>query len=120
MVCEVLVEIKAKNIDKTFTYHIPDSLSNDISVGKRVLVPFGNRKIEGFVLNILDHMELNYPLKDVVEVIDEEPVLNSELLELGKFISKKTLCNLINCYQVMLPTALKARKGLEVPKKKKY
>ena len=119
MVCEVLVEIKAKNIDKTFTYHIPDSLCNDISIGKRVLVPFGNRKIEGFVLNILEYMELNYPLKDVVEVIDNEPVLNSELLEIGKFISKKTLCNLINCYQVMLPTALKARKGLEVPKKYK-
>lgn len=117
MVCEVLVEISAKNIDKTFTYRIPEKLNKSIMVGQRVLVPFGPRKIEGFVLNIIDYMELSYSLKDVIEVIDDEPVLNDELLELGKFISRKTLCNLITCYQMMLPKALKARNGVVVSKK---
>ena len=50
MVADVLVEIKAKQIDQTFTYNIPSYLKGIIKVGARVLVPFGNRKIEGFVL----------------------------------------------------------------------
>ena len=42
-------------------------------------------------------------LKDVYEVIDEEPVLNKELIEIGQFISKKTLCNLLKlCYNVVI------------------
>lgn len=116
MVCEVLAELKAKSIDKTFTYNIPSNLLPLVAVGKRVLVPFGNRKLEGFVLSISDE-EVSYKVKDILDVIDLEPVLNEELLELGKFISKKTLCNLIGCYQAMLPTALKVHVGKEISKK---
>ena len=50
-------------------------------------------------------------------VLDKEPVLNSEMLELGSYISKKTLCNLISAYQTMLPAALKAHKDFIVNKK---
>ena len=50
MTAQVLVEIKAKSIDKTFTYNIPKYLESEVMVGKRVLVPFGRQKIEGFVL----------------------------------------------------------------------
>ena len=49
MYAEVLVEIKAKNLDKTFTYQIGDL---NVLKGMRVLVPFGKLKLEGFVLNI--------------------------------------------------------------------
>lgn len=117
MYAEVLVELKAKNIDKTFTYIIPSNLINSISVGKRVYVPFGNTKLEGFVLKIVDSIDASYTLKEIIEVIDENPVLNDEMLELGKYISKKTLCNLINAYQTMLPAALKAHNNFIVNKK---
>ena len=52
MYADVLVELKAKQIDRTFTYLIPYNLVNEVKVGKRVLVPFGKQKLEGFVLNI--------------------------------------------------------------------
>lgn len=117
MNCEVLVELKSKNIDKTFTYSIPTNLTDLVKVGARVLVPFGKQKLEGFVLKINKENNFDYDLKDILEVIDLEPVLNSELLELGKYISKKTLCNLITAYQAMLPTALKAKNGKVVSKK---
>lgn len=117
MICEVLVEISHENIDKTFTYHIPEYLTKKVEVGERVLVPFGNRKLEGFVLEIKKFENINYSLKDITEVIDEEPVLNEEILELGKFISRKTLCNLITAYQAMLPTALKVHIGKQIHKK---
>lgn len=117
MYADILVELKAKGIDKTFTYLIPDTLKNKVSIGKRVLVPFGKQKLEGFVLNIYNQKDIDYELKEIIEVIDENPVLNKEMLELGKYISKKTLCNLISAYQTMLPAALKAHKDFIVNKK---
>lgn len=117
MYVDVLVELKAKQIDKTFTYLIPDKLKENVSIGKRVLVPFGKQKLEGFVLNIEDNKDTDYELKEIISVIDNEPVLNSEMLELGKYISNKTLCNLISAYQTMLPAALKAHKDFNVNKK---
>ncbi|MFA5604084.1 MAG: primosomal protein N' [Bacilli bacterium] len=118
MVVEVLVEIKAKRIDKTFTYSVPANLVAEIAIGKRVLVPFNNRMLEGFVLKINDNNEsYDYELKEIVSVVDKYPVLNNELIKLGKYISEKTLSTLIAAYQTMLPTALNAKKGLVVNKK---
>lgn len=116
MVADVLVELKAKQIVQTFTYKIPDNLLKQICVGKRVLVPFGKQTLEGFVLNV-EVRNVDFKLKSIIEIIDEEAILNKELLDLGKYISKKTLCNLISSYQAMLPTALKAKHGFEVSKK---
>ena len=117
MYCDVLVELKAKNIDKTFTYSIPEKLKSVVMVGIRVLVPFGKQKLEGFVLSIYSKREVEYEIKDIIECIDIEPVLNEEMLELGKYISKKTLCTLISAYQTMLPAALKAHNNFKVNKK---
>ena len=117
MQAEVLVELKAKNIDKTFSYNIPDNLKEEVKIGIRVTVPFGKQILEGFVLNIKKIEDLDYKLKDIISVIDKEPILNEELLLLGKYISKKTVCNLICAFQTMLPSALKAKKGFEVPKR---
>jgi primosomal protein N' (replication factor Y) len=93
MVAKVLVEIKAGRIDKTFTYSIPKTLEDKIKVGIRVLVPFGRQMVEGFVLEISDNKDIDYEIKDINDVIDDEPVINSEMLELGKFISKNTFTN---------------------------
>jgi len=117
MFASILVELKIKKIDQTFTYIIPDKLINQVEIGKRVIVPFGNQKLEGFVLKISKENNDDFKLKEIIDVIDEYPVLNEEMLELGRYISKKTICNLINCYQTMLPAALKAKEGFIVNKK---
>src|SRR5574344_2721557 len=117
MTAEVLVEIKAQGIDKTFTYNIPDSFKDTVKVGIRVLVPFGKQKLEGFVLSVGQNKQFDYEIKDIIDTVDNEPVLNNEMLELGKYISKKTLCNLISAYQTMLPKALKAKHNSTVNKK---
>ena len=49
MYADVLIEYNAKAIDQTFTYIIPDTLKKDLKVGMKVLVPFGNKIINGFV-----------------------------------------------------------------------
>ncbi|MBQ2946682.1 MAG: primosomal protein N' [Bacilli bacterium] len=117
MYADVLVELKAKRIDKTFTYLIPNYLIDKVKVGIRVLIPFGKQTLEGFVLNIEENKDIDYKLKEIIDIVDEDPVLNEEMLELGKYISLKTLCNLIQAYQTMLPAALKAHKNFNVNKK---
>ncbi|MBQ9072706.1 MAG: primosomal protein N' [Bacilli bacterium] len=117
MYIDVLVELKTQKIDKTFTYLVPINLIDKIEIGKRVLVPFGKQKLEGFILNKKEKVEVDYKIKEILEIVDENPVLNEELLELGKYISTKTLCNLISAYQTMLPAALKAHKDFIVNKK---
>lgn len=115
MIASVLVELSNKNIDKPFDYIVPEHLINQIQIGKRVKVPFNNQTLEGFVLALKQGN--NIELKAVVEVVDEDVVLNDELLELGKFISKKYLSTLISSYQVMLPKALKAKNKSKINKK---
>ena len=114
MYIKVLVELSAFNIDKTFTYHVSDTLIDKIKIGIRVLVPFNNQKLEGFVLEIVDDVNEDYEIKDIIDVIDSEVILTNELLELGKFVSSITLSTLISSYQVMLPKALKAKNGSKV------
>ena len=116
MKIDVIIEIKAKGINQTFTYLVPDKYKDKIKVGIRVLVPFGRLKLEGFVLGF-NNNETNYELKSIIDIIDEEPILTKEMLELGKYISNKTLCNLISAYQTMLPRALKAKNGFNINKK---
>lgn len=118
MYIQVLVEITNKKLDKTFTYHVCDEYSSYIKRGIRVEVPFQNRTLEGFVLNILDEKPIGeYAIKDIVRVIDEDVILTDELFELGKYLKTLTLSSLMSCYQVMLPKALKAKHGTNVTKK---
>lgn len=116
MQAQILVEIKSKSIDKTFTYNIPSSLESCVRVGIRVLVPFGNRKIEGFVMEVGNY-NTDYKIKNIISVVDVEEVLTKELIEIGKYMSKKTLSSLISCYQTMLPKALKASYKTNINKK---
>lgn len=117
MIIEVLVELSHRNIDKTFDYLVPIELEEKIKVGIRVLVPFGNQKLEGFVLKIKNKNDSNIDLKEIIDVVDDEVILNEELLKLGKYISDSTLSTLISSYQVMLPKALKAKKNVKISKK---
>lgn len=107
MYVKVLIETRVKSNDMTFTYHVPSNVEDNLLIGKRVLVPFSNRMVEGFVLGY-DAKTDDYEIKDIIKIIDDEPVLNDELIILGIYMSKKYLCPLINCYQSMLPKALKA------------
>ena len=114
MVCDVIVELAHVFIDKTFTYKVPDSFTY-LKVGMRVRVPFGKQELEGFVLKIyFSEME---DLKDIISVVDTYPVLNDELIELGRYVKDTTLCSLMCAYQSMLPLALKAKNKVNLNKK---
>lgn len=115
MIIGVLVELSNKNIDRVFDYSVPDCFLDKIKLGIRVKVPFGKMELEGFVVEIKGSSDVE--IKDILDVIDDEAILNSELLELGKKMQEDTLATLISCYQIMLPKALKAKNGQVINKK---
>ena len=117
MYIDVLLELKNKQTDQTYTYHVPKYLEEKISVGKRVKVSFNNRDLEGFVLDIYNECAKEFKILDIKSVVDEEIVLNEELLKIGKFIKDTYLCSLSSAYQVMLPKALKASSKTNINKK---
>ena len=96
MYVNVLVEIGAKSVDREFVYFVPESLQNQIQIGIRVKVSFGKQTIEGFVISIFNDYHDDMSLKPIIEVIDPEPILNKEMIYLGKQIKETTLCSLIS------------------------
>ena len=114
MTVNVLVELSNRNIDKYFTYNVPENLEDKIKVGIRVKVPFGKQTLEGFVMEINNKTDME--LKDILEIVDKDIILNDELISLGKYIKEKTLCTLISAYQAMLPKALKAQNKTNINK----
>ena len=107
MLVSVLVEIKSLN-EKTFTYSVPTNLIPKAKLGVRVSVPFGSRSLNGLIIGYEKNSD--YETKDIIDVLDEKPILNEELIELGKIMSEKYICSLMSCYQCMLPSALKFNK----------
>lgn len=114
MQADILTEVSSK-INKTFTYNVPSNMYP--LVGMRALIPFGKRNVEGFIMNVHDDIDLDYEIKDIISLIDEKPVINDEMMRLGKYISEKTLSPLTLSYQTMLPSALKAKEKMHINKK---
>ncbi|EGO8137731.1 primosomal protein N' [Enterococcus faecalis] len=114
-VAKVIVDVPTMQTDQPFTYLVPENLNEQLAVGMRVEVPFGNgnRHVQGFVLAIepmaamvLD--ETNVQLKELVAVLDLKPVLNTEMLALADYMKEKTFAFKIICLQTMLPSVMRA------------
>jgi len=116
MLASVLIEYSVKNLNKVFDYKIPSFILN-LKVGHKVIVPFASKKVEGFVLSIHDKVDNSLEYREIISIVEEDFYLNDELLKLGKYMSKTLVCNLISCYQAMLPKALKASLKTNINKK---
>ncbi|MCG5103541.1 primosomal protein N' [Oceanobacillus alkalisoli] len=112
-VAKVIVDVPSAAIDQTFDYEIPDRYTQVLTPGMRVIVPFGPRKIMGFVVEITDTSSFT-KLKPIEEVLDVVPVLTKELLDLGKWLAHHTLSLSIVALQVMLPQVLKSKYKKEI------
>lgn len=110
MIAEVIVDVAAHPIDRPFDYAVPKELEVLVEPGMRVKVPFGNRKVLGFVTDIKETSEFDPSrLKPIHELMDVVPVLNDELLAMAKWMKKQTVCFEIDALQVMIPSALRAK-----------
>jgi primosomal protein N' (replication factor Y) len=105
--CDVSLPVP---LDQAFTYSLPLTLQHRVKAGARVLVPFGTRKLTGVVLSAHDG-PVDGPVREALRLIDPEPVLDSELLALGKWISGYYCAPLGEVLRSMLPLASDIRSG---------
>ncbi|MGX4763312.1 primosomal protein N' [Holzapfeliella sp. JNUCC 72] len=105
---DVIVDVATQDTNKTFQYQIPNQLVDLVEEGSRVEVPFGRRKIQGFVVNIKSQSSFSGKMKNLLSVIDEFPPLNQELLTLSDQLAKHLFTYRISVIQTMLPNVLKA------------
>lgn len=106
-IAQVHVNIPTKAINKAFSYLLPLNLQY-LDVGWRVLVPFGNRKIEGFILKTeMSHAE---GLKSVIEPLDDLPWFDENMLKTSEWMSRYYLCSLSEAMRLFIPgkTGLKS------------
>ncbi len=102
---QVIVNNKASQVDKPFTYLIDGDLIGVVKEGMRVIVPFGigNKMIKGIVIKIEDFFKEDYKLKRIIDVLDDKPLISKELIELSLWISKNYLSSYIDAFQPVLP-----------------
>lgn len=117
-IAQVIVDVPAKAMNQTFDYKVPEKFYGVIKRGMRVIIPFGPRKITGFVINLTDHSPID-SLKEVIDILDMTPVLTDELIELGKWMAEDTLCLYITAFQAMLPQVLKSTYKKEIVRHEK-
>jgi primosomal protein N' (replication factor Y) len=87
---------------KTFTYSVPGEMKEELAIGKRVLVPFGKRKVTGYVTEIKDLSERE-DLKDIIEILDKKPLFTKEDLKFYRWVSSYYMHPLGKSLREILP-----------------
>ncbi|NIQ14730.1 MAG: DEAD/DEAH box helicase family protein, partial [Candidatus Dadabacteria bacterium] len=72
--------------NETFVYSVPRKFEDGIEVGKRVFVPFGNRKAIGYIVG-KGKKSQDFEVKEIIDILDENPLFNKKKLEFFKWIS---------------------------------
>lgn len=111
----VAVSNTSYGYDRRYKYLIPFDMAGSVFAGCRVLVPFGkgNKKRIGVVLSIVpweelsaDDKEKSHLFKPIRSVIDKEPLLNAEMLDMLLWIRETTLCTYFEAFRTLIPIGL--------------
>ena len=119
MVAQVIVDVVHTNVARPFSYLVPEGA--EISVGARVSVPLGRRRVDGIVVELLDAPPDGLPLeklRPVGAMLDDCPALLPALLDLARELSAQAHCPLAETLRLMLPAAM--RTGRVKRKKELY
>ena len=107
-------------LDGVFTYSVPTSEEGRVKVGLRVLVPLGRIKTYvGIISNIHNQSPEGYQTKDILQVIDSDPILLDSQLRLWQWIADYYMSPIGEVYKAALPSGLKAEDGYK-PKTELY
>lgn len=108
MIAEVIINRNAKSLNRTFDYHIPSEWEDIISVGTKVLIPFGRQKEleEGFVVGLKDKSD--FPTKDIAKL---EECLQEKQIELARWMAKRYFCQVSECIKLMQTPGTRGKKS---------
>jgi primosomal protein N' (replication factor Y) len=104
--CDVALAVP---LDMVFTYAIPPGL--EPVVGGRVLVPFRQQRLSGIVVELHDRPP-QIKIKKVIEALDVAPVLDEQLLKLGKWIADYYLAPVGEVFRTMLPLSAEFKRSI--------
>jgi len=107
--CDVALPVP---LDMPFTYAIPPGM--EPVVGGRILVPFRQQRMSGIVVELHDRtpQTTSVKIKNVIEALDLAPVLDDQLLKLGKWISDYYLAPLGEVFRTMLPLSAEFKRSV--------
>jgi len=118
MVAEVVLRECVWNTNKPYDYIVPEELAEKVKVGQYVRVPFGkgNRACVSLVLKLKDGPGQEagasaFRLKAIQSIVEEEPVLNAEQLEILHFLVKRYASTYGSAMQQMVPALVTKRTG---------
>ena len=99
-------------LDGFFTYSVPSSAEEQVEAGKRVLVPFGrNKTYVGIIASIHNQQPEGYQTKDILQVLDSNPILLDSQFRLWQWIADYYMSPIGEVYKAALPAGLKAEDG---------
>ena len=115
---EVIINSEALEIDRPFTYKVPEEFNNEIKIGQIVKVPFGkgNKTSEGFILNLKNDDNIKFKIKNIAAILVKDPVIDEDDINLIEFLREKTLCKYIDAFRLLIPVGI--MKGAKAKKKK--
>src|SRR5712672_4132193 len=104
--CDVAVPVP---LDMAFTYRVPGEATP--VVGGRVLVPFRQQRMTGIVVELHDRKP-SVKTKNVLCRLDRSPVLDDQLLRLGRWIANYYLAPLGEVFRTMLPLSAEFKRAI--------
>lgn len=115
MFAEIIVDISNSEVDRIFDYSIQHS--DAIKIGSRVLIPFGKRTIEGYVINIKSSSDVpTDKLKEVIKVLDDYPVITEEMMLLMQYMCKQYHLRIVDVLRLFIPSQMRGGKIKELIK----
>lgn len=100
-IANVFVNIPVKSISKSYSYSVPEKF-DFITAGWRVLVSFGNRNVEGFIIEVIDQEDIT-GLKSIIDIVDQEPWFSTKMLEAARWMSAYYLCSVAETMRLFMP-----------------
>lgn len=102
---KLIIDNKASKLDNLFTYILGEELVDIAEIGMRVIVPFGrgNKVIKGLIIEILDETEEKYKFKNVIDLLDDKPIISKNLIKLGTWIKEEYISTYLEAFQPILP-----------------
>ncbi|NCB48517.1 MAG: primosomal protein N' [Clostridia bacterium] len=109
MIAEVIVNVESKIAGKPFDYVVPNEMK--VTVGERVFVPFGNRKIDGYIVSTKDTSTYDSSkLKEIIKKEDKQPLLSENMVKVCFFMQNKFYIRLGDAIKLFLPPFSKSGK----------
>lgn len=107
---ELIINLPTSKLNSTFTYLVPPPYEDEAVFGKRVLVDFGGRREEGYIVGEGRH-PIGEEMKPILRVLDTDTVFDQDLLALARWMADYYLCPLATALNLMVPKILRQKKG---------